>query len=139
MVENGSNPAQSRDTGAEDGKDLVAQLHGSIRPFVLRQLKKDMAKLLPGKFEHVITCQLSRRQRFLYEDFISHSATRRAMFDRGKGRGANFMSMMNVLMQLRKVCNHPDLFKPRPIASPLDMPGIHVLIPSRCGYQLMKS
>ena len=26
--------------------------------------------------------------------------------------------MMNVLMQLRKVCNHPDLFEPRPIKSP---------------------
>ncbi|UIZ25278.1 hypothetical protein KXD40_009169 [Peronospora effusa] len=134
MVENGSDPAQSGDNGVEGGKDLVAQLHGIIRPFVLRRLKKDVAKQLPGKFEHVITCQLSRRQRFLYEDFISRSATRRAMFGRGKGRGANFMSMMNVLMQLRKVCNHPDLFEPRPVASPLDMPGIHVRVPSRCGY-----
>ncbi|KAG2884834.1 Helicase [Phytophthora cactorum] len=134
MVENGSDPAQSGDNGVEGGKDLVTQLHGIIRPFVLRRLKKDVAKQLPGKFEHVITCQLSKRQRFLYEDFISRSSTRRAMFGRGKGRGANFMSMMNVLMQLRKVCNHPDLFEPRPIASPLDMPSICVQIPSRCGY-----
>ncbi|ETM47366.1 hypothetical protein L914_07913, partial [Phytophthora nicotianae] len=134
MVENGTDPAQSGDNGVEGGKDLVTQLHGIIRPFVLRRLKKDVAKQLPGKFEHVITCQLSKRQRFLYEDFISRSSTRRAMFGRGKGRGANFMSMMNVLMQLRKVCNHPDLFEPRPIASPLDMPSIHVHVPSRCGY-----
>ncbi|KAF1774795.1 P-loop containing nucleoside triphosphate hydrolase [Phytophthora cactorum] len=54
------------------------------------------------KVRALITCQLSKRQRFLYEDFISRSSTRRAMFGRGKGRGANFMSMMNVLMQLRK-------------------------------------
>ncbi|OWZ15312.1 ATPase and F-box protein [Phytophthora megakarya] len=134
MVENGSDPTQSGDNGVEGGKDLVTQLHGIIRPFVLRRLKKDVAKQLPGKFEHVITCQLSKRQRFLYEDFISRSSTRRAMFGRGKGRGANFMSMMNVLMQLRKVCNHPDLFEPRPIASPLDMLSIHVNVPSRCGY-----
>ena len=32
--------------------------------------------------------------------------------------GANYMGMMNILMQLRKVCNHPDLFEPRPITSP---------------------
>ncbi|KAG6622726.1 putative SNF2 family helicase/ATPase and F-box protein [Phytophthora cinnamomi] len=134
MVENGSDPTQQGDNGVEGGKDLVTQLHGIIRPFVLRRLKKDVAKQLPGKFEHVISCQLSKRQRFLYEDFISRSSTRRAMFGRGKGRGANFMSMMNVLMQLRKVCNHPDLFEPRPIASPLDMPSIHVHVPSRCGY-----
>lgn len=28
---------------------------------------------------------------------------------------------MNVLMQLRKVCNHPDLFEPRSIESPFIM------------------
>jgi len=134
MVENGTDPSQSGDNGVEGGKDLVTQLHGIIRPFVLRRLKKDVAKQLPGKFEHVISCQLSKRQRFLYEDFISRSSTRRAMFGRGKGRGANFMSMMNVLMQLRKVCNHPDLFEPRPIASPLDMASIRVHVPSRCGF-----
>ncbi|CAI5723863.1 unnamed protein product [Hyaloperonospora brassicae] len=134
MVENGSDAGQSGDNGVEGGKDLVTKLHGIIRPFVLRRLKKDVEKQLPGKFEHVITCQLSKRQRYLYEDFISRSSTRRAMFGRGKGRGANFMSMMNVLMQLRKVCNHPDLFEPRPIASPLDMPSIRVSVPSRCGY-----
>lgn len=29
-----------------------------------------------------------------------------------------FLSVMNILMQLRKVCNHPNLFEPRPITSP---------------------
>lgn len=28
------------------------------------------------------------------------------------------MSVINILMQLRKVCNHPNLFDPRPIHSP---------------------
>ena len=31
------------------------------------------------------------------------------------------MAMMNVLMQLRKVCNHPDLFEPRSIVTPFTM------------------
>ncbi|RLN92278.1 hypothetical protein BBJ28_00019650, partial [Nothophytophthora sp. Chile5] len=136
IVENGGDPSQQQDGAAtaDGSRQLVTQLHGIIRPFVLRRLKKDVAKQLPGKFEHVITCQLSKRQRFLYEDFISRGSTRRAMFGRGKGRGANFMSMMNVLMQLRKVCNHPDLFEPRPIESPFDMPSLSVDVPSRCGY-----
>lgn len=34
------------------------------------------------------------------------------------------MSVINVLMQLRKVCNHPDLFEPRPIHSPFVTEGI---------------
>lgn len=126
------NPLSLMVEGEQDvNQQLVTQLHGIIRPFVLRRLKKDVAKQMPGKFEHVITCKLSKRQRFLYEDFISRSSTRRAM--RGSG-GGNFMSMMNVLMQLRKVCNHPDLFEPRPISSPLDMPSLSLAVPARCGF-----
>lgn len=34
------------------------------------------------------------------------------------------MSVINILMQLRKVCNHPSLFDPRPIISPFQMEGI---------------
>lgn len=34
------------------------------------------------------------------------------------------MSVINVLMQLRKVCNHPNLFEPRPIVSPFQMDSI---------------
>ena len=34
------------------------------------------------------------------------------------------MSVINILMQLRKVCNHPSLFDPRPIVSPFQMEGI---------------
>lgn len=129
------NPLSQMVEGEQDvNNQLVSQLHGIIRPFVLRRLKKDVAKQMPGKFEHVVQCKLSKRQRFLYEDFISRSSTRRAMFGRGNGRGANFMSMMNVLMQLRKVCNHPDLFEPRPIVAPFDMEPIQLHVPARCGY-----
>jgi SNF2 family DNA or RNA helicase len=52
---------------------------------------------------------------FLYEEFMARSSTRKAM------DGGNFMGMMNVLMQLRKVCNHPDLFEPRSVVTPFSM------------------
>ncbi|OQS03400.1 SNF2 family helicase/ATPase and F-box protein, partial [Thraustotheca clavata] len=102
---------------------LVARLHRIIRPFVLRRLKKDVAKQMPGKFEHVVMCPLSKRQAFLYEDFMARSSTRKTM------AGGNFIGMMNVLMQLRKVCNHPDLFEPRPITSPWDVPSLTLNYP----------
>lgn len=115
-----------------DAKDvdnaLVDQLHGIIRPFVLRRLKKDVAKQLPRKVEHVIPCKLSRRQQSLYEGFLAQSWTRNAM----SHSNGNFLSLMNILMQLRKVCNHPNLFQARPIASPLDMPMMSIRFPSRC-------
>ena len=42
--------------------DLISRLHGIIRPFVLRRLKNDVEKQMPGKHEHIVKCQLSRRQ-----------------------------------------------------------------------------
>jgi E1A-binding protein p400 len=92
--------------------DILSRLHGIMRPFLLRRLKKDVAKQLPPKFEHIVMCKLSKRQAFLYEEFMSRSATRNLM------TGGNYLGMMNILMQLRKVCNHPDLFEPRAIVSP---------------------
>jgi len=71
---------------------------------------------LPPKFEHVILCPLSKRQRLLYDDFISSRTTVDTL------TSSNYLGAMNVLMQLRKVCNHPDLFEIRPIISPYDQP-----------------
>ena len=59
--------------------DLITRLHSIMRPFLLRRLKKDVAKQLPGKFEHVVMCKLSKRQLFLYEEFMARSATKAAM------------------------------------------------------------
>lgn len=42
----------------------------------------------------------------------------------------NLLSVINVLMQLRKVCNHPNLFEVRPIISPFQMESINYHIPS---------
>jgi len=105
-------------------KELVDRLHNVLRPFLLRRLKKDVEKQLPGKFEHVICCQLSKRQRNLYEDFMASSETQETL------ASGNFLGLINVLMQLRKVCNHPDLFEGRPIISSFDMPGIEVHLSS---------
>ena len=52
---------------------------------------------LPWQVEHVVYCRLSKRQRRLYEDFMANSGTRSTL------KSGNFIGMMNVLMQLRKV------------------------------------
>ncbi|KAL7553485.1 hypothetical protein ACHAWF_016776 [Thalassiosira exigua] len=112
-----SNPMDSIIEGnSKRNDDLISRLHGILRPFVLRRLKRDVETQLPGKFEHVVRCRLSRRQMFLYEEFLARSSTRKALKS-----GGNFMGMMNVLMQLRKVCNHPDLFEPRSVTTPFVM------------------
>lgn len=42
----------------------------------------------------------------------------------------NLLSVINVLMQLRKVCNHPNLFEVRPTISPFQMEGVNYYLPS---------
>ena len=101
-------------------KEVIDRLHNVLRPFILRRLKRDVEKQLPKKHEHVIYCRLSRRQRNLYEDFIASSETQATL------ASGNYFGMISIIMQLRKVCNHPDLFEGRPIISSFDMAGINM-------------
>ncbi|XP_073261735.1 protein PHOTOPERIOD-INDEPENDENT EARLY FLOWERING 1 isoform X3 [Populus alba] len=120
-----SNPITGMVEGQERvNKEVVDRLHNVLRPFILRRLKRDVEKQLPMKHEHVIYCRLSRRQRNLYEDFIASSETQATLAT------ANFFGMISIIMQLRKVCNHPDLFEGRPIISSFDMAGIDMQLSS---------
>ncbi|CAL1162457.1 unnamed protein product [Cladocopium goreaui] len=88
-------------------QDLVARLHKVLRPFLLRRLKSEVERQLPNKHEYVVRCPLSRRQQVLYEEFMQRCETQRVL------KKGDYLSMMGILMQLRKVCNHPELFEPR--------------------------
>jgi len=61
---------------------------------------------------------------FFYEEFMARSSTRQAL-----KKGGNYMGMMNVLMQLRKVVNHPDLFEPRSVVTPFVLNKISITAP----------
>ncbi len=108
----------------EYNEQLIKRLHKVLRPFILRRLKCDVEKQMPKKYEHVIRCKLSKRQRLLYEEFMSLASTKETL---AEGR---YMSVINILMQLRKVCNHPDLFDPRPIVSPFVCEPVRYQVPS---------
>ncbi|QLQ80691.1 hypothetical protein HG537_0E00440 [Torulaspora globosa] len=104
LIETGQNYQHDAET-----KKTVTKLHQVLRPYLLRRLKVDVEKQMPAKHEHIVYCRLSKRQRFLYDDFMSRAQTKATL------ASGNFMSIVNCLMQLRKVCNHPDLFEVRPI------------------------
>ncbi|TVT99739.1 hypothetical protein EJB05_54878 [Eragrostis curvula] len=114
-------------------KEVIDRLHNVLRPFILRRLKRDVEKQLPSKHEHVIYCRLSRRQRNLYEEFIASSETQATL------SSGNYFGMISVIMQLRKVCNHPDLFEGRPIVSSFDMAGINMQLSHSVCMLLNKS
>ncbi|VIO92229.1 SNF2 family N-terminal domain containing protein [Brugia malayi] len=119
-----SNPLNDMMEGnAEWNASLIQRLHKVLRPFILRRLKSDVEKQLPEKTEHIIHCPLSKRQRCLYDDFMSRRSTRENL------RSGSVMSVLNIVMQLRKCCNHPNLFEPRPILSPFVMQPLTITLP----------
>lgn len=99
----------------DETQKRVAKLHTVLRPYLLRRLKRDVEKELPRKFDHLVLCPLSKRQRFLYDEFMSRAQTRTDL------ASGVYQKIANILMQLRKVCNHPDLFEVRPIVTSFAM------------------
>ncbi|XP_066144904.1 helicase domino isoform X1 [Euwallacea fornicatus] len=120
-----SNPVTGMIEGNSEYNDsIIKRLHKVLRPFLLRRLKSEVEKQMPKKYEHVVMCRLSKRQRFLYDDYMSKAKTRETL------ASGNLLSVINVLMQLRKVCNHPNLFEVRPTISPFQCDSIAMHVPS---------
>ncbi|XP_025417913.1 helicase domino isoform X3 [Sipha flava] len=127
-----SNPVTGMIEGnAEYNETIIKKLHKVLRPFILRRLKCEVEKQLPKKYEHIIMCRLSKRQRYLYDDFMSRAKTKETL------ASGNMLSVINVLMQLRKVCNHPNMFEPRPTISPFQMEALTFAVP-RLVFNLIK-
>ncbi|KAK6437139.1 transcriptional regulator [Oleoguttula sp. CCFEE 5521] len=102
-------------TGGQDKMELseeeqllvIRRLHKVLRPFLLRRLKKDVEKDLPDKQERVIKCNFSALQAKLYTQLTKHQ---RIMVDDASGKKTGMRGLSNMLMQLRKLCNHPFVF-----------------------------
>lgn len=86
-------------------QDLVARLHSVLRPFLLRRIKADVEKRLLPKKECKIYVGLSALQREWYTKLLMKDID----VVNGAGR-SDKVRLLNILMQLRKCCNHPYLF-----------------------------
>lgn len=92
-----------------DLKDVaqVEKLHGELKPFLLRRMKEDVEKSLAPKEETIIEVELTVLQKQYYRAIYEQNTQ---FLARGMKR-AHAPSLMNVLMELRKCCNHPFLIK----------------------------
>ena len=90
---------------------IIRRLHKVLRPFLLRRLKKEVESQLPDKVEYIVKCDMSGLQKVLYR----HMQSKGVMLTDGsekdkKGKGGA-KALMNTIMQLRKLCNHPFMFQ----------------------------
>jgi len=103
----------SKNIEVEDKQKLnqiqLNRLHAILKPFMLRRVKKDVETEIGKKFEHEVYCELTRRQKELYKKIKSRiSIESLFMIRENKEKVKN---LMNLVMQFRKVCNHPELFE----------------------------
>ncbi|XP_031550358.1 SWI/SNF-related matrix-associated actin-dependent regulator of chromatin subfamily A member 5-like [Actinia tenebrosa] len=92
-------------TNSIEEKQLVERLHSVLRPFLLRRLKSDVEKRLLPKKEIKVYVGLTKMQRKWYTKILMKD------IDVVNGAGkTDKMRLLNILMQLRKCCNHPYLF-----------------------------
>lgn len=83
----------------------VEELKKLVAPHMLRRLKKDAMQNIPPKTERMVPVELSSIQAEYYRAML----TKNYQILRNIGKGVAQQSMLNIVMQLRKVCNHPYL------------------------------
>ena len=97
--------------GGRDGEEAQSRLRRKLNPFLLRRLKRDVAKDLPPKIRRVAKFTLSPDQAKVYKELLESS--QRRLFDLVAKQGfqKSRMEVLTTLLRLRQVCCHLDLLK----------------------------
>ncbi|GJJ71755.1 chromatin-remodeling ATPase INO80 [Entomortierella parvispora] len=98
----------------------LKRLHMILKPFMLRRIKKNVQNELGDKIELEVSCELTARQRALYRG-LKQKISISELLEKASSLNDNDSvdSLMNLVMQFRKVCNHPELFERADVVSPL--------------------
>uniref|UniRef100_A0A452IFF5 Uncharacterized protein n=1 Tax=Gopherus agassizii TaxID=38772 RepID=A0A452IFF5_9SAUR len=90
--------------GRENG---YQSLHKVLEPFLLRRVKKDVEKSLPAKVEQILRVEMSAPQKQYYKWILTRNYKALSKGTRGSTSG-----FLNIVMELKKCCNHCYLIKP---------------------------
>ncbi|XP_036148623.1 chromodomain-helicase-DNA-binding protein 1 isoform X3 [Monomorium pharaonis] len=95
---------KQHDNAAQKG---YSKLHKQLEPFILRRVKKDVEKSLPAKVEQILRVEMTSLQKQYYKWILTknYEALRKGV----KGSTTTFL---NIVVELKKCCNHAYLTKP---------------------------
>ncbi|XP_063531225.1 chromodomain-helicase-DNA-binding protein Mi-2 homolog isoform X1 [Cydia strobilella] len=99
-------------------EEQVKRLHEMLGPHMLRRLKADVLKNMPTKSEFIVRVELSPMQKKYYKYILTRNYE--ALNPKG---GGQTVSLLNVMMDLKKCCNHPYLFPVAAEEAPLGAHG----------------
>ncbi|KAJ5892440.1 SNF2-related protein [Penicillium tannophilum] len=91
-----------------DQDTVVQQLHRVLRPFLLRRVKSDVEKSLLPKQEMNLYVPMSEMQIKWYQKILEKDID---AVNGAAGKRESKTRLLNIVMQLRKCCNHPYLFE----------------------------
>jgi SWI/SNF-related matrix-associated actin-dependent regulator of chromatin subfamily A member 5 len=99
-------------------KSILLKCNVLLQKFMLRRLKAEVEKLMPKKVETQVQCPLSTMQVHWYKSLLMKDMSLLAKLqaqvngdkDDGQSTGNNYKRLSNLIMQLRKVLNHPYQF-----------------------------
>ena len=91
-------------------KTVEKRLKLQIFPFILRRMKRDVAKDLPDKVENIAYCELTDEQRDFYLQVLD--STKEELFKSIEQNGLekSRLSIFSALLRLRQICCHPRLY-----------------------------
>ncbi|KAL7671473.1 hypothetical protein ACOME3_006369 [Neoechinorhynchus agilis] len=98
--------------------DQVKKLHEMLGPHLLRRLKADVLKNMPSKSEFIVRIEPSVLQKKYYQ-YIIHK-NYEVLCARG---GGGQSSLLNIVMELKKCCNHPYLLVAAAEEAPVNTAG----------------
>ena len=88
----------------ERSAETQARLARRLKPFILRRLKRDVAKDLPAKIEQVTFCELNDEQRALYQQVMEFSRKEVLEAVGAQGVAKSKLVIFTALLRLRQIC-----------------------------------
>lgn len=102
-----SDPALGGDAAVHD------KLRRKLHPFLLRRIKKDVAKDLPDKIVQIQYCGMSPDQKRYYDQLLGECRSKIKDLVGAKGFDASRFEILALLTQMRQTCCHLNLIKDR--------------------------
>ncbi|MCC5850606.1 MAG: DEAD/DEAH box helicase [Verrucomicrobia bacterium] len=103
--------------GGEEAEEAQRRLRKKLQPFLLRRLKRDVAKDLPPKIEKVAYCRMTQDQLLVYKELVRQSQEKLETMVAAQGFQRSRMEVLKTLMRLRQACCHLDLLKLKGVSS----------------------
>ena len=99
------------EAGGAEGRFEQEKLHRKLHPFILRRLKKTVAKDLPDKIIKVSYCPMTPEQQQWYNRLLAEARGKIGDMVKEKGFARARMEILALLMKLRQVASDLELLK----------------------------